>query len=296
MAQTIETLIEDDFLHTLQSLAIITKKGMFGPQRGIHSALHRGEGLEFLDYRKYQPGDDLRYVDWNVYGRLNKLFIKLFYAEENQTVHVLMDMSNSMNIGNPSKALVVKRIVAALGFIFLVNFDKLYISYFNKELNLETAKFNGKKNYPRFLHYLLSLKPESTTNFNLSMEQYIKKHGKRGIIIILSDLMDPKGYKSGLKALAQKNYSISLLQILDISEISPSLNGNILFREVETGETKSIFINSSIKEKYIKLSEQYRNNIKTFCLHSGIEFFTYSTDKSLEQTFIHFVTNSTLFK
>src|SRR5512136_361927 len=130
----LESFIDEQFLKNLEKLSIVTKKGIKGPERGEHKSWKSGEGLEFLDYRKYQVGDDLRYVDWSVYGRLDKLFIKLFHAEENQTVHFLIDLSRSMGTGNPPKDVSAKKIAAAISYIGLSHFDKISLAAFNKTI------------------------------------------------------------------------------------------------------------------------------------------------------------------
>lgn len=296
MSSIKDSLIAEDFLRKLETLTILTKKGAAGPLRGIHRALRRGEGLEFLDYRKYHPGDDLRYVDWNIYGRLQKLFIKLFLAEENLTVNVLLDLSQSMTTGNPTKALCAQKITAALGYVFLANFDKLSVTPFTDKLNPNTAFFQGKKNYPRLLAYLLSLKPGGPTNFNVSLTEFAQRTRKRGIIIILSDCMDASGYSDGLKILVSRNHTVSLIQILEPEEIAPLAQGNILLQEIETGVKKKIFITPALIQQYKYRFNQYCSQIRTFCLQSGIDFFSYHTQTAFEQIFIEYITTSKLFK
>jgi len=110
MASKYDTFLDDDFLKKLEKIKIITKRGFRSPNKGGHRSVQSGEGIEFLDYRKYQVGDDLRYVDWSVYGRMDKLFIKLFHAEENQSIHILMDVSRSMDWGDPSKAVCARKL------------------------------------------------------------------------------------------------------------------------------------------------------------------------------------------
>ncbi len=145
MASKDDTFLDDDFLKKLEKIKIITKKGFRSPDMGGHRSVQSGEGIEFLDYRKYQAGDDLRYVDWSVYGRMDKLFIKLFHAEENQSIHILMDVSRSMDWGEPSKAVCAKKIAAAVGYIGLSNFDKVGLTSFAQTILDVRSPSRGKR-------------------------------------------------------------------------------------------------------------------------------------------------------
>ena len=128
------SFIDDEFLKKLEKLKLVIRKMTRIPRRGEYRSWQSGEGLEFLDYRKYQPGDELRYVDWSVYGRLDKLFIKLFHAEKGQTAHILLDISRSMAGGTPSKDMTAKKIAAALSYICLSNLDKTGVMAFNRNI------------------------------------------------------------------------------------------------------------------------------------------------------------------
>ena len=112
-----DSFIDDAFLKQLEKLKIVSRKSTRQSHRGEHRSWQSGEGFEFLDFRKYHLGDDLRYVDWSVYGRLDKLFIKLFHSEKGQTAHILLDTSRSMISGEPSKDITAKKIAAALSYI-----------------------------------------------------------------------------------------------------------------------------------------------------------------------------------
>ena len=163
---------DENFLKKLEKLKIVTKKGIKGPQRGEHKSWQSGEGLEFLDYRKYQVGDDLRYVDWSVYGRLDKLFIKLFHAEENQTIHILLDMSRSMGTGDPSKDISAKKIAAAVSYIGLSNLDRIRMTAFTEKIIDARSPFRGKRRYPEVLNFLTSLTPADQTDINACLSEY----------------------------------------------------------------------------------------------------------------------------
>ena len=236
MTDEMESFLDDEFLRKLEKLKIATKKSTRSPQRGEYRSWQSGEGLEFLDYRKYHLGDDLRYVDWSVYGRLDKLFIKLFHAEKGQTAHIVMDMSLSMESGNPSKDITAKKIAAAISYICFSNLNKTGLMAFNDEIVDLKPPTRGKKQYPEVLRFLLSLKPAKQTNVNACLAEYAAICKNPGIAIIISDLFDPNGYEDGLEALAYRNFDINLIQVMTHEELFWPKTGNLMLRETETGE------------------------------------------------------------
>ena len=149
MADSLESFIDNEFLKKLEKLKIISSKSSRSPQRGEHRSWQSGEGLEFLDYRKYHIGDDLRYVDWSVYGRLDKLFIKLFHAEKGQTAHILLDTSLSMATGNPTKEITAKKLAAAISYICLSNLDKTGLMAFSDKIVEVKSPARGKKQFDK---------------------------------------------------------------------------------------------------------------------------------------------------
>ena len=288
--------IDEAFLKNLEKLKIIAKKGVKGPERGEHKSWRSGEGLEFLDYRKYQAGDDLRYVDWSVYGRLDKLFIKLFHAEENQTVHILLDMSRSMGAGNPPKALGAKKLAAAVGYIGLANQDKITLTAFADQLVAASPVLKGKRQYARLLSYLLALTPAAQTNVNACLSEYAALCKNPGMVVVLSDLFDPKGYADGLKALTYRNFDISLIQVLDHEELCWSQTGTLLLRDVETGEKKTTFLDASLLAQYRQKVAAFLTAAQNFCSNYGIHYAVYDTSIPFETFLIEYITKGAIFR
>ena len=296
MPETFDSFVDEKFLKQLEKLKIVTKKGRKGPERGEHKSWQSGEGLEFLDYRKYQAGDDLRYVDWSVYGRLDKLFIKLFHAEESQTVHILLDTSRSMGSGEPSKELIAKKIAAAVSYICLSNFDKIsMISFSNKIIEIRPLT-RGKRKYPEVLNFLLSLQPSDNTDINTCLSEYASICKRPGIALVISDLFDPKGYQDGLKALTYRNFDIHLLQILDHEELFWSQTGTLVLRDVETGEKKTTFLDKSLLALYHQKMNAFLSEIKRFCGNYGIHYYLYDTSILFEDFLIDYLTKGAILR
>ena len=290
MPDNLDSFIDEAFLKKLEKLKIITKKRGKGPEKGDHKAFRTGDGLEFLDYRKYNPGDDLRYVDWSVYGRLDKLFIKLFHAEESQTVHILLDMSRSMGFGSPPKYLSAKKIAAAVSYICLSNLDKAGMISFAETILHQRPPVRGKKTYPETLSFLLSLKPSGKTDLNGCLAHYASICKNPGIAIIISDLFDPKGYEDGLLALTHKKFDIHLVQVLDQEERFCAKSGNLLLTEIETGERKATFIDTALLKRYREKVDSYLSAIQSYCSRYGINYYLHETNNPFEDFLMDYLT------
>jgi uncharacterized protein (DUF58 family) len=296
MQDTPPSFIDDDFLEKLEKLRLVTRKSARSPRRGEYRAWQSGEGLEFLDYRKYQPGDDLRYVDWSVYGRLDKLFIKLFHAEKGQTAHILLDISRSMDSGRPSKDLTAKKIAAALSYICLSNLDKTGLMAFNSTTVEIKAPARGKKQYPDVLKFLLSLQPSGQTDLNGCLAEYAAVCKNPGIAVVISDLFDPQGYEEGLKALAYRDFDINLIQVLNREELFWSKTGNLLLNDCETGEKKAIFVDRHLLEIYHQKITAFISGIKRYCGRYGIDYYLCDTSIPFEELLTDYLSRGALFR
>jgi uncharacterized protein (DUF58 family) len=290
-----ESFLDEDFLRKLERVKILAQKGIKGPTKGEHNSWRSGASLEFLDYRKYQVGDDFRYVDWNVYGRLDKLFLKLFRAEEELSIHILLDMSLSMASGNPPKEIYAKKITAALAYIGLANLDRVGVTSFTDSLGESQSPRKGRQVYKSILHYLLSIQPKGKTDLNSCLTEYASTCKRPGIAIILSDLLDQKGFEKGLEALQYRKFDITLLQVLDHEELFPSLRGYIVLNEVETHETKKITLDAALLTLYREKMRGFLENIKGFCIESGVDYYLSDTSIPFEDFLLEYLTKGMVF-
>ena len=296
MSNQPDSFIDDEFLKQLEKLKIVSRKSTRNPRRGEYRSWQSGEGFEFLDFRKYHAGDDLRYVDWSVYGRLDKLFIKLFHAEKGQTAHILLDMSRSMDSGTPSKDITAKKISAALSYICLSNLDKTGLMAFNNQIVQTKPPVRGKKQYLEVLKFLQSLKAAERTNINDSLKEYAAICKNPGIAIVISDFFDPRGYEDGLKALAYRDFDINLIQVLDHEELHWSKTGNLLLNECETGEKKVAFVDKDLMELYRQKIKAFIADLKSYCSHYGMNYFLCDTRIPFENLLMDYLSEGALFR
>jgi len=296
MSTQLDSFIDDAFLKQLEKLKVLSRKTTRSPRRGEYRSWQSGEGFEFLDFRKYHLGDDLRYVDWSVYGRLDKLFIKLFHAEKGQTAHILLDISRSMDKGRPSKDITAKKIAAALSYICLANLDKTGLMAFNNQIVKIKPPTRGKKQYLEVLKFFQSLQPSDQTDFSSSLKAYAATCKNPGIAIVISDFFDPQGYEDGLKALAYRDFDINLIQVMDHEEIYWSKTGNLLLNECETGEKKVTFVDKKLLELYQNKINEFIAGIKSYCGHYGMDYFLCDTRIPFEDLLTDYLSKGALFR
>src|SRR5262245_56168760 len=189
-----EQLLDPRFLHRLEHLELVSRKIFLGRMKGERRSKKKGQSVEFADYRNYVVGDDLRFLDWNLYARLDRLFLRLFMEEEDLPFYILIDNSLSMDFGTPTKLHYAKQVAAALAFIGLVNMDRVVVEAFNERLTQSLPAVRGRKSLWRVLDFLTKIEPAGPSNLRESLRTFSIKSSGKGIVVLLSDFMDKAGY------------------------------------------------------------------------------------------------------
>lgn len=288
MQQTDKMLIEPDLMKMLERLSIVSRKLFPGAMKGKRRSIRRGSSIEFADYRDYQPGDDFRFIDWNIYARLNKLFLKTFVEEENIYIHILLDISQSMNFGIPSKLEYGKKIATALGYIGLVDLDMVMMTVFAESLN-GLRPMRGKDQIFKILGFLESTaistemeKPASSL-MDFCLKRYAIRTPYRGVAIIISDFLVPQNvYENALKTLLYKDFDVRVIQILSNEELQPPLSGELKLQDSESGEVKEVTITDRLMAGYQKRLTAFCRNLEEFCTMNNIVYLRASTSQPLE--------------
>jgi hypothetical protein len=183
-------LFDKEFLRKLESLAFISHRIHRGVARGAHASVRRGTSLDFADYRTYQPGDDFRSIDWGIFGRLDRLFVRLYAEEEDLTVHLLLDSSASMSYGTPPKFDYARRLAAALGYVGIGSLDRVGVTTFGAGLQGALAPRRGRAQLFHLLEHMSGLRPSGGTDIAKSLEDYARRSRSPGLAIVISDLLD----------------------------------------------------------------------------------------------------------
>src|SRR5215469_16429979 len=185
-----QPLLDPEFLAQLEQLELVSRKIFLGRMKGERRSKRKGQSVEFADYRNYVVGDDLRFLDWNLFARLNRLFIRLFMEEEDLHVYILIDNSLSMDFGSPTKLHFAKQVAAALGFIGLVNMDRVMVEAFNDRLTQSMPAMRGRRSLWRMLDFLQKIDPAGPSDLKQALRAFTVKCSGKGVVVLLSDLMD----------------------------------------------------------------------------------------------------------
>src|SRR5579864_279652 len=175
-------LLEPKFLAQLEQLELVSRKIFVGRLKGERRSKRKGQSVEFADYRNYVVGDDLRHLDWNLFARLDRLFIRLFMEEEDLHFNILIDNSLSMDFGTPSKLRYAKQVAAALGFIGLVNMDRVVIEAFNNRLTQTMPAARGRRSVWRMMDFLQKIEPAGPSDLKKALKTFSLKSSGKGIV------------------------------------------------------------------------------------------------------------------
>jgi uncharacterized protein (DUF58 family) len=256
---TSSSLLDPGFMARLDQLDVISRKILAGKMKGERRSKRRGQSVEFADYRNYVVGDDLRFIDWNVYARLDRLFLKLFLEEEDLAVHVIVDASKSSDHGTPNKSLYMRQVAAALGYIGLVNYNRVTVAAVNDTLLADTGPLRGRRRVAAMIDFLSKLEPVGGTNLAAACKRFALEHRGKGVTIALSDFFDKNGFENGLRYLATRGIDFFAIQVLSPQEIDPDLKGDLRLVDVEDADVAEV----SITQPLIR---QYKANLNAYCL------------------------------
>ncbi len=244
------TVFDEAFLRQLERLLLLMRSPVRGGLKGGRRSVKRGQSVEFADYRDYTPGDDLRQLDWNVYARLERLFVKLFVEEEDVTVTLLLDASASMASGRPEKLLFAKRAAAALGYIGLASEDRVAVSALSGRIARRRNALRGSGRVFRLLADLSAIQvADGPTDLVAAARHAAAQLHGRGVVILLSDLLDPNADRI-IRELAATGSELIILHILSPDELDPALEGDLRLVDAETGEKVDITADLATIDQY----------------------------------------------
>jgi uncharacterized protein (DUF58 family) len=268
---------DDDFLKRLDALSIVSRKVLTGRAKGERRSIRKGAGVEFQDYRPYATGDDFRYVDWNIYSRLDKLLLKLFVEEEDLCVHLLVDGSASMRFGQPPKLDFALKVAAALGYIGLSNLERVALAHFAGGITRMLRPRRGRGQILPLLDFLSTVEAEGPTNLNGCLADYALRVQVPGVVVVLTDLLDPGGYTDGLKALLRRRYEVFLLHLVSEEELTPHLRGDLTLLDAEGGASREVSVDRHALERYQQRLQGHFAEAERFCAHHRIDYLRTST-------------------
>jgi uncharacterized protein (DUF58 family) len=280
----LEELFSSDFFRGLDRLSLVVKRDVSGRFRGERRSVKHGSSVEFADYRDYSPGDDMRYVDWNVYARVDKLLIKLFRDEEDIEVYMVVDNSPSMRFGEPSKHLFARRLAAALSYIILSGGDRCVVSVFDSGGLKRLPALRGKRAVPELMRFFGTDHPSSAeTGFNAACTAVAAESRPSGVVVVISDLLFAEDYRIGLKHLASQRHDVYLIHCLAESEINPDLKGDVRVVDSETSEIRDVSVGPRLLRHYQAALEEFCGEAERFCHAYGMKYTRLVTATPLKE-------------
>ena len=282
-------LLEPDFMARLDSLDVLSRKILQGKLQGERRSKRRGQSVEFADHRPYVAGDDLRFVDWNIYGRLDQLFLKLFMEEQDLTIHILIDISASSTFGEPAKELFIKKLTAALTYVSLVNNNRITITSFADGVKGQLKNMRGRSYIAAMAEFLLTLNCQGPSNFDNSCRQLAAGRMGSGITIVLSDFLFKEGFEAGLRQLISSQYDLYVIQVLSPEELTPKITGDLKLVDIEDSDTAEITISSALLKYYKRNLNAYCNELKTFCTRRAAAYILANSADSVENLTLNYM-------
>jgi uncharacterized protein (DUF58 family) len=289
-------LLDPDFLHKLEQLELVSKKIFVGRMKGERKSKRRGSSVEFAEHRNYAYGDDLRHIDWNVYGRLDKLFLKLFLEEEDLHVYTLLDTSLSMDFGTPTKLRYGKQVAAALAFIGLCNHDRILVDTFSARLEAGLKGIRGRSQMWRIVQYLDHLEPTGQSNLTAAAREFAIRHAGKGVVVVISDFLDKTGYADALRYLLARNMDIYVIQVLSQEEVEPELVGDLRLVDVEDQDTAEVTISAPLLKRYRENLNAFVGGLKEWCTQRGITYIFTTNQVPFDKLILNYLRQRGLVK
>ncbi len=274
----VEELCDERFLAALTRLRIVARRvaprGRFAEQR----SRDRGSGVEFKDFRAYAAGDDLRAVDWNVYRRLGRVFLRLFEELEDLPLYLLVDVSESAFFEDPPRARAGLRAALALAAISLGQHDPVGVFPFSSDLRVLVRPAAGKGRVLGLAQRLSEIEPEGTTDIARSLATFASLRLREGLVVVFSDFYDPAGLAAVTEALGKLRHRMLLVRLRRAADATPALRGDLRLVDCESGEGEDVSINPAVLERYRAAYARFEEGLASFALAHGAGMIHLDTD------------------
>ena len=285
-------MFDSAFLKKLEYLSLVSRRAFRGQLLANKRTRQVGSGIEFADHRNYNFGDDLRYLDWNVYARFGNELIRRFEEEKDLHVYFLLDCSKSMSAGNPNKFDYARQVTAALSYVALADLDRVCIVAFADKLYQILPTIRGKQHILNLIRFLDSLETVgTTTDMATSMREFIGRRHHPGLVVVIGDFFDPNGFRTGLDILRYRNYEPHIIQIHDKREADPTLLGDLQLHDMETGEFHEVTVSENMIRRYKKKFASFLDEIKRYGVDNGLNCMISSTAVPFDEMILKMLTD-----
>jgi len=264
-------LFDSDFLKKLEYLSLVSRRVFRGQLLAQRRTTQLGGGIEFADHREYTPGDDFRYIDWNLFARHDELLLKRFQEEEDLHIYIFLDCSRSMAFGSPPKFDYARQVAAALAYIALAELDRVAVLAFAGDIVADFPLTRGKARILSLLDFLRRLPSQGgQTDLARVAQSFVHRSQRRGLVLVISDLFDPSGYERGLDVLRHHRYEPHVIQIYDRREAEPDLKGDLELFDIETQTVQKVTVTERKLRQYRQLFAKFLESVRRYCNTYGI--------------------------
>lgn len=291
-----EPLLTPQLLTKLESLDLVSRKIFLSRFKGERRSSRKGRSVEFADYRNYAQGDDLRFVDWNLYARLDRLFVKLFLEEEDLHLYILLDAGGSMDFGEPTKFRLAQQTAAALGFVGLIRSHRVCIETLGQSLRVPGPVWRGRQRaWPMFQH-LQTLQPKEKTSLAEGVRNFGLRHSGRGVVVLISDLLDKQGYAEALRYLTARRMDVYVVHMLSREELQPDVTGDLRLIDCEDQEAVEITVGEPLLAAYHRTLQEFLAEVREFCGRRGLNYLFVDNGLPVERLIVDLLRRQGLVK
>lgn len=280
--ETSGQLLPPQLLAQLERLELVSRKMFRGRMKGERRSKRKGQSVEFADFRQYVPGDDLRFIDWNLFARMERLYLKLFLEEEDLHFYALIDTSNSMDFGDPTKLQYAKQLAASLSFIGLCRADRVKVESLGSTSRQPGPTLRGRASLWRMQQYLEGIQPGENVTLAEGVRNFCLRNTGKGILVLISDLMDKEGYEKALRFLVTQQMDVYVLHVLCPEELNPEIKGDLRLIDSEDADVAEVTISRPLLDKYKRTLAAFVDGAREFCTRRGMNYLMVSTQTPAE--------------
>ena len=278
-----DDLFDDEFQRKLDYLALVSRRVFAGRLRAERRTKKSGSGVEFADHRDYQPGDDFRTLDWNVYQRFEKLLVRLYEEEEDLAIYFIVDASRSMGFGDGRKLRYAKKVAAALAYVGLANLDRVSIVTTTDQVSGRMPETRGKARIFKAFRFLRGVQADGATDLGDAMKTFVAQNKRRGLAVLISDLYDPHGFEKGMNVLRYNKFDPFVVHVVDTGEGKPKLHGDVLVYDCETGDEREVTVTQKVLSRFGEAYQQYLADVERFCATHQVPYVRASIDVPFDE-------------
>jgi uncharacterized protein (DUF58 family) len=290
---TPQNILPPDLAAKVGPLDVSSRKVFFGKLKGERRSKKRGESVEFADHRAYVMGDDLRHIDWNIFARLDGLFMKLFLEEEDLSLHIVIDASASADTGGQhNKFVFMQRAAMAIGYVGLTNLNRVAVTAMGEgpgSIAGSLRDLRGRRRTHELASFLCNLTPSGNFSFSEAAERVLHARRGKGVMLVLSDFFFKDGYADGLRMLVGRGYDVFVIQVLSPQEVEPPLTGDLRLKDIEDGDLAEVTISAPLLKSYKATLAAYCASLQNFCASREVQFMTVRSDTPIEVLILEYL-------